>query len=74
MARAPGSVRDAIIRYLSTRNSAYIFEIREAIEKELGQVSASSVRSYLNLNVPQRFQRIGRGLYRLKKVTGDEGS
>jgi hypothetical protein len=68
MARAPGSVRDAIVRYMTAENrDVSLAEIREAISKELGDVSPSSVRSYLNLNVPEQFERTGRGQYRLKK-------
>jgi hypothetical protein len=68
MTRAPGSVRDAIIRYLTAANrEASLAEIREGVSKELGSVSPSSVRSYLNLNVPELFERTGRGEYRLKK-------
>jgi site-specific DNA-methyltransferase (adenine-specific) len=67
MARAPGTVRDAILRYLSVEGrEASVAEIREAIAAELGTVPASSVRSYLNLNVPDVFERTGRGRYRLK--------
>lgn len=68
MARAPGSIRDAIVEYLSaTEKDATLAEIREAISRKLGDVSPSSVRSYLNLNVPETFERLGRGRYRLKK-------
>jgi site-specific DNA-methyltransferase (adenine-specific) len=68
MARAPGSIRDAIVAYLSEHDAgASVAQIREGLEKSLGRVSASSVRSYLNLNVPEKFERIGRGHYRLKK-------
>jgi site-specific DNA-methyltransferase (adenine-specific) len=35
--------------------------------EKIGTVPASSIRSYLNLNVPETFERIGRGRYRLKK-------
>jgi hypothetical protein len=68
MARAPGTIRDAIVGYLSAADKeASISEIRTAIAKQLGNVSPSSVRSYLNLNVPRIFERTGRGTYRLKK-------
>jgi site-specific DNA-methyltransferase (adenine-specific) len=68
MARAPGTIRDAIVQYLSARDDgASLHEIREAISEQLGEVAPSSVRSYLNLNVPTRFERVGRGRYRLKK-------
>jgi site-specific DNA-methyltransferase (adenine-specific) len=72
MARAPGSIRDAIIAYLSSASDgeASIAEIREAIGRQLGDVSPSSIRSYLNLNVPEVFERVGRGRYRLKKNEG----
>jgi site-specific DNA-methyltransferase (adenine-specific) len=73
MARAPGSIRDAIMAYLAERETgASVSEIREGIEKQLGKVPASSVRSYLNLNVPEKFERTSRGSYRLKKkLNGD---
>ncbi len=69
MARAPGSIRDAIIGYLShVDNVATLQEIRSAVTFGLGEVSPSSIRSYLSLNVPEVFERTGRGRYRLKKV------
>jgi hypothetical protein len=67
MARAPGTIRDAIIQYLSAAESASLAEIRDAVTKQLGNVPASSVRSYLNLNVPKTFERTSRGHYRFKK-------
>jgi site-specific DNA-methyltransferase (adenine-specific) len=69
MARPPGTVRDAILSYLSevASHEASIEDIRAAVAERLGQVSASSIRSYLNLNVPEVFERTGRGRYRLKK-------
>jgi len=69
MARAPGTIRDAILRYLSEvpGHEASIVDIQAAVAGRLGDVSASSIRSYLNLNVPEVFERTGRGRYRLKK-------
>jgi len=69
MARAPGTIRDAIISYLSQaeENQASVKEISAAVSNMLGDVPASSVRSYLNLNVPEIFERTDRGRYRLKK-------
>jgi hypothetical protein len=68
MARAPGSIRDAIVGYMSeVKGEASIQDIRDALAGRLGPVSPSSIRSYLNLNVPEVFQRTGRGRYRLKK-------
>jgi DNA modification methylase len=69
MARAPGTIRDAIISYLSEAegNQASVKDISAAISNKLGEVPASSIRSYLNLNVPEIFERMDRGRYRLKK-------
>lgn len=62
---APGSVRDSVVEYLTSTDSATINEIHEAVEARIGEVAPSSVRSYLNLNVPDLFERIERGKYRL---------
>ena len=68
MARAPGSIRDAILGYLADADrDVSVAEITEAVAKEIGNVSPSSVRSYLNLNVPNTFERTARGQYRLKR-------
>lgn len=76
MARAPGTIRDAIIGHLSQAedNEASVKDITAAVSNKLGQVSASSVRSYLNLNVPKIFERADRGRYRLKKKLKIDGS
>lgn len=66
MSAAPGTIRDSIIGYLATvGRDASSTEITKAVTRELGAVSPSSVRSYLNLNSPQIFERTGRGRYRL---------
>ncbi|HEY5411766.1 MAG TPA: DNA methyltransferase, partial [Caulobacteraceae bacterium] len=44
---------------------ASVNEITDAVSRQLGSVSPSSVRSYLNLNVGEVFERTGRGRYRL---------
>jgi site-specific DNA-methyltransferase (adenine-specific) len=62
---APGSVRDSIVEFLSTTDSASINDIQQAVEARIGTVAPSSIRSYLNLNVPDLFERVGRGSYRL---------
>jgi len=68
MARAPGSIRDAILAYLTDiGGEAALPDIRQAVSAKMGEVSPSSVRSYLNLNVPETFERTGRGRYGLKK-------
>jgi hypothetical protein len=65
--RPPGSVRDAIVAVLAKKEQATTQEILKDVRKRLGNdVPASSVRSYLRLNTPDRFQRVGRGCYRLK--------
>ncbi|MBH3442226.1 site-specific DNA-methyltransferase [Pseudomonas moraviensis] len=62
---APGCIRDSIFDFLSTTDSAPVKEIHNAVETRLGSVAQSSVRSYLNLNVPGVFERVKRGRYRL---------
>jgi DNA modification methylase len=64
---APGSVRDSIVSYLTAADSASIAEIREAVIARIGDVPASSVRSYLNINTPELFHRTDRGRYKLRK-------
>lgn len=63
---APGAVRDSIVGYLKLVDVASVAEISGAVTDKLGDVSPSSVRSYLNLNVPDLFERVERGKYRLK--------
>lgn len=68
MARRPGEVRDAIVAYLrSHKEGATTAEIHQGVEKRLGAVSPSSVRSYLGLNADTLFERVGRGRYRLRR-------
>jgi DNA modification methylase len=69
MARAPGVIRDAIMEYFQVAGGEVsIAELCEGLRSKLGDdVAPSSVRSYLNLNVPKTFERVGRGRYRLKK-------
>lgn len=66
--RAPGAIRDEILNALRERpTGASIAEILETVKRKLGgEVAASSVRSYLRLNTPAVFERIGRGKYRLR--------
>lgn len=67
--RSPGVVRDAIARaFERTKSEMTVSEVCDAVSDDLGEpVAASSVRSYLNLNTPDRFTRTGRGRY---KVSG----
>lgn len=63
---APGLVRDLIVSYLSGVVSASVHEILQAVATRLGDVPASSVRSYLNLNTRDVFERTARGHHRLR--------
>lgn len=64
----PGQVRDAILKFLKRADDATVVQVRDAVTKALGRdVPASSVRSYLNLNVGVLFERVERGRYRLKR-------
>jgi DNA modification methylase len=66
MTHAPGAIRDVVVGYLAAlAGAATVAEIHAAVERKLGTVPASSVRSYLNLNTPGLFERTGRGRYRL---------
>jgi DNA modification methylase len=66
MAWAPGSIRDSIVGYLAKAEEASVREIQSAVAGHLGEVPPSSIRSYLNLNTPEVFERTRRGQYRLK--------
>lgn len=65
--RSPGVVRDAIIRaFERSKSEMTVAELCAAVAEDIGDaVPASSVRSYLNLNTPERFTRTGRGRYKL---------
>jgi hypothetical protein len=76
MARTPpGNIRDSIVGYLSALSGeASVTEISQAVAMQLGlAVSPSSIRSYLNLNVGEVFERAGRGRYRLKGEAVPDG-
>ncbi|MER9174407.1 DNA methyltransferase [Mesorhizobium sp. M0955] len=67
MTLAPGVIRDSIVEFLATAvDDASISEITSGVRTTLGEVPASSVRSYLNINTPDIFERTERGRYRLK--------
>jgi site-specific DNA-methyltransferase (adenine-specific) len=65
MSFAPGQVRDSIVGYLEGTESASLDQIYSFVARELGEVPASSVRSYLNLNCPDKFTRLETGRYAL---------
>ena len=62
----PGAVRDAILDSFASTDSLTVRELRQSVTERLGtDVARSSVQSYLNLNTPELFERVGRGSYRL---------
>lgn len=64
MRRRPGEVRDAIVQVLEGRSSgASIQQITDEVVSMIGDVPASSVRSYLRLNTPELFVRMDRAQY-----------
>ena len=64
---SPGVVRDAIISYLANRTGdASVAEIRRGVTSRIGDVPASSVRSYLRLR-PDSFHRTAHGRYSLNR-------
>lgn len=66
MAKSPGTIRDSICSYLNfIGGEASLEDISRAVTAEMGTTSASSIRSYLNLNVGKVFQRTSRGRYRI---------
>ncbi len=69
MSHAPGRVRDAIRSALiEFPSDASLAEICESVDRRLGATPESSIRSSLNLNVPDIFERVGRGRYKLSLV------
>ena len=62
--RRPGEVRDAIVQALEGRsNGAAVQQISAEVAELIGEVPASSIRSYLQLNTPTLFARMDRGQY-----------
>ena len=63
---SPGTVRDAIVASLEAApGDASVSVIKRSVESRIGDVPASSVRSYLRLR-PDMFERTRYGRYRLK--------
>lgn len=63
---SPGLVRDAILNALAgTSHPLSVSEIHRKVNDIIGNVAESSVKSYLLLNTPEKFIRVGRGLYEL---------
>ncbi|MBE0549132.1 MAG: site-specific DNA-methyltransferase [Rubrivivax sp.] len=70
--RRPGEIRDAIVHVLEGRKSGVsVNEIGAEVSRLIGEVPASSVRSYLHLNTPELFARMDRGQYALSGFEAD---
>ena len=64
MRRRPGEVRDAIVQALEGRDAGVtVQDITHEVIRLIGDVPASSVRSYLRLNTPELFARMNRAQY-----------
>ena len=64
MRRRPGEVRDAIVQVLEGRDAGVtVQDITSEVIQLIGDVPASSVRSYLRLNTPELFARMDRAQY-----------
>jgi len=64
MRRRPGEVRDAIVQVLEGRDTGVTVQnITSEVIRLIGDVPASSVRSYLRLNTPELFARMDRAQY-----------
>lgn len=71
MKRRPGQVRDAIVEVLSAHpRGASVTDIEGGVEALIGRTPSSSIRSYLQLNTPALFARVGRARYVLKQFAG----
>ena len=72
--RPPGEVRDAVLMALQAYPSgASVGEIVAGVRDRIGEVSESSIRSYLRLNTPRLFVRPRRGHYRLSEGRLSDG-
>lgn len=66
--RKPGAVRDAIIEALAYRaRGSTVSEIAREVSQRIGPTPPSSIRSYLRLNTPKVFVKVGRGHYRVRE-------
>ena len=61
-------MRDAIIDALAYRvQGATVAQITQEVSARIGPAPASSIRSYLRLNTPKLFVKVGRGHYRVRE-------
>lgn len=71
MSHQPGIIRDSIVDYLrAIGGAATLAQISQGVINKIGQTSASSIRSSLNLHVGTTIERVGRGRYRLNVSSG----
>lgn len=74
MRRRPGEVRDAIVQVLEGRRvGVTLQQITGEVGQLIGEVPASSVRSYLRLNTPELFVRTDRAQYVLSGFESEHG-
>ena len=73
MRRRPGEVRDAIVQVLRESSPASVQDITGGVIQLIGDVPASSVRSYLRLNTPSLFARMDRAQYSIAGLNDSPG-
>ncbi|CAN5310401.1 hypothetical protein BH20ACI2_BH20ACI2_07030 [soil metagenome] len=67
---SPGRIRDAILHVMSHSTTALsVKDLETRVGMIVGQLSSSSIRSYLRLNTPDIFTRVDRGIYRLRDTS-----
>jgi hypothetical protein len=65
--RRRGDITNVIIEYLASVGEASLSDISAEVQRRVGTVQPSSIRSQLNANTPGRYERVSRGHYRLAK-------
>lgn len=63
--RPRGETRQIVTEYLATVPDASISQITAEVERRVGPIPPSSIRSHLNANTPGLYERVGLGRYRL---------
>jgi len=63
--RPRGETQRIVTAYLARAGEASLSEISAEVERTIGSVPPSSIRSHLNANTPGLYERITRGRYRL---------
>jgi hypothetical protein len=65
--RVRGETQSIVIPFLKRKGEATLREIAAEVDKTVGLVPPSSVRSHMNSNTPGLYECIVRGRYRLAK-------